>query len=444
MTFLSDEAIRAFQPSVFSPAASSTIDDLVQDIFRRDLPVIEKLMPEPYFLDRLASAIYYRVPRLTSLGYDLSSMTVLELGCGRGLKAIPWSHLFHRYYGVDLDTDAIGLARELAAACGRENLHFLDANAADVMRMPRAYGIEDRIDCVIMYAVIEHLTLDERRIVLAAIRELLAGHGLLIVSETPNRLIPHDSHSTFLHFFQSLPTELALQYIARSPRIGAKEVAGGDDPCEALYRFGMAASYHEFELFLADGEGRLPTIKSDGWCPWPAADEPIRRDEAELVRYLKQHGPLAHAAFARYWLEMVFDFGADPATEMKEPIIRCVPSRSDRSGIIERPACWTLDLVTVEGDGHLSYDLVGEAPRLLQIDLRNSQGGFGLHDAMGRKVAEFDTQALGSALYKRWHDRAVLDLTSVAFGNEMSIRPLTAGSRLAVECLVSESLEVET
>ena len=63
--------------------------------------------------------------------------------------------------------------------------------------------------------------------------------------ETPNRLIPHDGHSSFLHFFQTLPAELALAYITRSPRADAQAVAeAAGDREEALYRFGQGASYH--------------------------------------------------------------------------------------------------------------------------------------------------------------------------------------------------------
>ncbi len=115
MTFLPDETIAALRPSAFAPGARgmAEVDALVAESFRRDLPAIEALMPEPYYLDRLSSAIFYRLPYLRSLGRDLSAMNVLELGCGRGLKAIPWSRVFRRYWGADLDEPSVALGRRL-------------------------------------------------------------------------------------------------------------------------------------------------------------------------------------------------------------------------------------------------------------------------------------------------------------------------------------------
>lgn len=136
--------------------------------------------------------------------------------------------------------------------------------------------------------MLEHLTLGERRSVLEAVHELLAGGGLLIVAETPNRLIPHDGHSTSLNFFQMLPTELALAYIGRSPRPEAQAIASAAHPEEALYRFGQGVSFHEFELFRTRS-GSLPKIVHGGWGLWTAFDEPVRRDELELSNYFSHH-----------------------------------------------------------------------------------------------------------------------------------------------------------
>ena len=136
----------------------------------------------------------------------------------------------------------------------------------------------------------------------------------MLIAETPNRLIPHDGHSTSLHFFQSLPTELAIAYIDRSPRQDAKAVASAADPVEALYRFGMGASYHEFELYFSGADGKTPSIVSDGWDFWQAFDEPIRRDELALADYFPkvvdwvegyaQDAGDAQAFVAAPWLEL--------------------------------------------------------------------------------------------------------------------------------------------
>ncbi len=440
MSFISDQAIRSLRPSLFNvgPARHADVDDLVRESFAHDLRRIEEIMPEAYYLDRLSSAIFYRIPYLHSIGRDLSRMNVLELGCGRGLKAIPWSRLFHRYWGADLDVPSIELGRRLVSATSRPNVELIVANAVDVMRNPQTFGINDRIDCVVMYAVLEHLTLDERRFVLEAVRELLDEDGLLIICETPNRLIPHDGHSTFLHFFQTLPTDLALQYIGRSPRTDAQAIASASgDRTEALYRFGQGASYHEFELFLANAEGVLPAIRIDGWSAWPAFDEAIRRDEVALADYFRQHGGIAHPAFARYWLEIVFDFGLSRALAPRAPtVLSAEPLRSPTH--VARPQCWTLDLDVYAGDAAASYTLGASQPRFLQIDLAESAGAFGVFDASGAQLAEFEVAEIERARYKRWHSRCVFDLSSIAQTQQLVIRPSSPQSRVAIECLVAD------
>lgn len=439
MGFLPDASIAALRPSVFAPGAGglSDLDSLIEESFRQDLPAVEALMPEPYYLDRLCSAIFYRLPYLKSLGRDLSNMNVLELGCGRGLKAIPWSRVFRRYWGADLDQESVALGRRLVAATGRDNIELLVGNAVDIMRHPERSGISERIDCVVMYAVLEHLTLDERGFILNAVRDLLSDGGLLILSETPNRLIAHDSHSTFLHFFQSLPTELALRYIDRSPRPDAQTIASGTgDRTTALYRFGQGASYHEFELFFARSDGFLPALRADGWSAWPAADEPIRRDEVVLADYFALHGNLAHPAFSRYWLELVFDFGLSHDQTRLPPII-VPPVTQCGLEVVRRPQCWTLDAVLASRDSEISYDLAGMRPRLLQLDLGLSSGGFAIFDGDGRELASFETAMLESARYKRWHTRCVLDLAALPETDRLVVRPMPQ-SYVAVECLVAQ------
>lgn len=171
---------------------------------------------------------------------------------------------------MDIDASSIDVAKKGARLVGRKNVEFVTGNARDCVRNPREYGVSGKIDALILYAVFEHLTPRERQDVLMLCVQVLNDGGLVVLGETPNRLIPHDSHSTFLHFFQTLPPEIALQYIIRSPRPGAADTVNNSEEC--LYRFGQAASYHEFDLWMRDETGRLPGIVSDGWSYWAAAE----------------------------------------------------------------------------------------------------------------------------------------------------------------------------
>ena len=427
--------IERLTPSLFARHSRADIDLVVHRVFEQIYIPLSKTI-DPYSRDRLASGIFYRIPQLLGLGRDLDQMNALELGCGRGLKSIPWSTLFRRYWGVDIASENIALAKDAAGATALKNIDFIAANVADVLRSPGTYGIDEKIDFVIMYAVFEHFTLAEREIVLEGVRELLSPDGLLLIAETPNRLIPHDGHSTSLHFFQSLPPELAIAYIDRSPREDAKKIGGAADPIERLFRFGMGASYHEFDLYLHGADGAMPSIISDGWDFWQAFDEPIRRDELVLSEYFRNHDMSAHPAFSRFWIEAVFDFSRDasPATVPK----LFVPKARADVIVQSKPQCWTLDLHSCENSSQLAFDITHAANPFLQLDIKHSAGVFGIFDSQDNQLAEYAIEDLRHARLLRWHDRCALDVSEFTVSGEIFFRPLGEGSTLAVEGIIGK------
>jgi SAM-dependent methyltransferase len=424
---LDETALEAMRPSALTPGrAAPEADAAVRAALLEDFPRIRPMLrPDPYYLDRLGSAIFYRMPWLLGLGRDLSRLNAVELGCGPGLKAIPWSRLFRSYLGLDLDPEVIGFARRAAQAAGRRNLEFHAGNAADAVRDPRRFGMTGRIDVVVLYAVLEHLLPAERRQVLGLCREVLQEGGLVVLCETPNRLIPHDGHSSLLHFFQSLPPEIALEYMARSPRPGAAAaVAPGE---AALYRFGQGASYHEFELWLAGAEGRLPGILSDGWSHWPLCDEPLRRDELWLNDYLEAHGPLAPPAFARFWLDAVFD-GTAPAGATPAPPRLAEPEPLADAAVYRGRRFHEPDSVVVNAGGELRLSLAGAGAATLLLDLAQSAGEVALVDPAGRALTVLDVGLLRRSRFPRWHGSCAIDLSPFLPAREIVVRPVFAGS----------------
>ncbi len=431
---ISEASVRNMRPSVLAPGKEmNQIDDIVARSLSDDFLGIRGLLPEEYSISRIGSAIYYRLPWLISSGRDFSQLNALELGCGRGLKAIPWSRIFRSYIGVDLDKDAISFARKAAKETQKENLNFYAGNASDVVKNPRLFGVDGKVDVVIAYASLEHMTPVERKEVLGLSREVLQDGGALIVSETPNRLIPHDGHSTFLHFFQSLPTEIALEYVKRSPREWAVKYTEAGE--EALYRFGQGLSYHEFDLWLSGGE-KLPGIITDGWSPWALSDEPPRRDELWLNDYLDANGSLAPPAFGRYWIDAVFDGLAEEAATPEVP--RLIPPReisfADRK-------YWTLDIGVYDFPDAMHLEPNGTCSIL--IDLNLSRGAIAVEHRGGHLcTVEIDT--VKSARLPKWHTWCAIDLSAFGHINEISLRPADHVSRLVsagilVRCQASNS-----
>lgn len=91
----SDKELASLRPSVFTPdLENQKLDQIVRDAFLDDFTRLRQLHPENYYLDRIGSAIFYRIPWLLCQPRELSEMNALELGCGKGIKAIPWARLF--------------------------------------------------------------------------------------------------------------------------------------------------------------------------------------------------------------------------------------------------------------------------------------------------------------------------------------------------------------
>lgn len=108
------------------------------------------------------------------LGGDAAGLTVVDLGCGGGLLAVPLARLGARVFGVDRALPA------LQDACRQECAGFT-AVAADLAAVPLRDGIAD---LVLLADVVEHLRTPAAAIASAA--RLLRPGGHLFV-QTINR-----------------------------------------------------------------------------------------------------------------------------------------------------------------------------------------------------------------------------------------------------------------
>jgi hypothetical protein len=144
--------------------------------------------------------------------------------------------------------------RKLSVAYDRCKAHnwdvcFIVANAIEV----RKHFRHDSFDLVIFYAVLEHMTHEERRVGMGASWEVLKPGGYCVVTETPNRLWYRDNHTALLPFHHWLPDAVAFEYPWFSKRDYFREVYLTQTPERELYflRRGRGVSFHEFELFIA-------------------------------------------------------------------------------------------------------------------------------------------------------------------------------------------------
>jgi 2-polyprenyl-3-methyl-5-hydroxy-6-metoxy-1,4-benzoquinol methylase len=196
--------------------------------------------------ERLQLDRYQFVPWIDHI-LPLNGTRILEIGCGTGSATLSLAEQGATMTALDLHTEALG------ATALRCQLHGFEATCIN----GNAQELENlfqpgQFDMIIFFAVLEHMTLAERQSSLEAAWALLTPGQYLCITDTPNRLWPYDSHTSYLPFFHWLPDELAFAYSRNSPRFPFN--TRFREPSEAatlnFIRHGRGVSYHELELAL--------------------------------------------------------------------------------------------------------------------------------------------------------------------------------------------------
>lgn len=242
----------------------------------------------------------------------LQDATVLEYGCGPGSVSRAFAPHVERHIGLDIDAGFIATARLLGDAAGHSSAEFHAHPPEEIVAALRSYAGE--VDVVLLYAVLEHLTIAERLQVLAAARDVARPNGIIAVIELPNRLVPFDHHSSWLPFVSQLPDELALDYVERTMRPEMRNavlasrhrcVPAHEDEAAllALARFGRGMSYHEFELAWG---GRIDGFAlATNWDPAVSAHREIHPGELSLARQMARWRPELDSSWSRQWIDVI-------------------------------------------------------------------------------------------------------------------------------------------
>jgi 2-polyprenyl-3-methyl-5-hydroxy-6-metoxy-1,4-benzoquinol methylase len=194
---------------------------------------------------------------------NLEGATVVDIGAGTGATTVAFSHLASRVNGYDINPQSVRAATE--------RFQVMETANAQITMVPPDELLEavkrdhpDGADFVLLFAVLEHMTQEERYASLRTIwHDILKPGGYFIVMDTPNRLAMFDTHTSHLPFFHLLPPEMAARYAYRSPRpefsSGMQTATRvGADVSLNLHRWGIGASYHDFEIaFNRDLDGLI-------------------------------------------------------------------------------------------------------------------------------------------------------------------------------------------
>jgi 2-polyprenyl-3-methyl-5-hydroxy-6-metoxy-1,4-benzoquinol methylase len=198
---------------------------------------------------RLEDFRHRAIPWIDSLT-ALKGKRILEVGCGTGSSTVALAEQGAEVVATDIHQGSLDAAQH------RLSLFNLTADLmlCNVSEVGRRFPPQS-FDIVALFAVLEHMTLDERQSGLAAAWDLVKPGGHVIVIETPNRLWAYDSHTSQDPFFMWLPDDLAIKWASHTTRERFNRVIRD---VTLLSRWGRGVSYHDFSLALGIEPSTLP------------------------------------------------------------------------------------------------------------------------------------------------------------------------------------------
>jgi SAM-dependent methyltransferase len=250
----------------------------------------------------------------------LADKTVLEYGCGSGPVSCAVGSRAKRLIGLDISGEAVAKGRTEVARLGLRNVELV---AHPVDEIFDALGArKGEIDVLLLYAVLEHMTVTERLTLLRLAREVVPEGGAIVVCETPNRLTYFDHHTAQMPFFHLLPDELALDYYDRSDRpdftaaMDEAATQGRQPALNTLARWGRGVSFHEFEVVFGDLSKHVIASSHDVAL---FGERPVLPEEVTLLRFLQRVRPDLDGSWARSWLDVIL---SPTQVQHRPPVLR--------------------------------------------------------------------------------------------------------------------------
>ncbi len=199
---------------------------------------------------------------------ELAGKNVLEIGCGTGSSTAALSHFVGHIEGYDIhDLSVQGASRRMEIMeLDNVSLHVVDSER--LFQHINEDG-DTSFDLILLFAVLEHQTIEERIFTLRRCWELLADEGIMVIVDTPNLLCYYDAHTSRMPFLHMLPSRLYALYSSHSHREGFNTAFAHSENMSAeeldidIARWARGVSYHDFEMAL--GKGYKKHIVSHGF-----------------------------------------------------------------------------------------------------------------------------------------------------------------------------------
>ena len=254
-----------------------------------------------HLFGRLESFRSSVVPWVNSV-VPLTGRRILEIGCGTGASTVALAEQGAEVFGLDVSEGALAVGRDRCRLYGLEAT-FAAGNAAEFQSVTGSR----QFDCIIYFAVLEHMTWQERFASLSAAWQNLRPGQHLIVIETPNRLWYLDDHTSGELFYHWISDEVAFAYSRLTQREIYNRTFRGeitDEKRVLLARWGRGASYHDFVLSFGIKPEDLPVVSSlTGYSRQGLAR---LRGISDFEKVLRSLAPRLHPGFLVSYLDLVF------------------------------------------------------------------------------------------------------------------------------------------
>lgn len=250
------------------------------------------------------------IPWIMSIS-PLAGQKVLEIGCGTGSASVAMAEQGATVIGIDVHEEALEVCRARADAHALSNITFTQGNAQNLRELMKGQVP----DIVVFFAVLEHMTYEERQATLRAAYDILPSGKLLVITGTPNRLWFFDDHTSQLPFFHWLPDEIAFEYSRKSAHFpfNSRYRLPSDDSKLSFIRDGRGMSYHELELALDDRPYRIVSDQES----FLMAHNPLQvikrvlRGEWRRERMLRSYARNRHKGMFRPYLNLILQKTAE-------------------------------------------------------------------------------------------------------------------------------------
>jgi len=256
---------------------------------------------------RLETDRYEFIPWIQSV-VCLNNSKILEVGCGTGSATLAMGEQGAKVIGLDAHREALAMAELRARAHGVSNVSFIEGNAADLKKLTQNH----QFDLVVFFAVLEHMTIEERISALRAAWDVLPNGKHLCITDTPNRLWFYDGHTSRLPFFNWLPDDMAFQYSKFSPRYPFNERFRKLDTKSMLsfIREGRGLSFHEIDLALGNDHKYKVLSDQASFLSLRNPAKALKRlmaGDSKREKLLNSYAPDRHRAFFREFLNFILE-----------------------------------------------------------------------------------------------------------------------------------------